>query len=136
GSEQQKDGPQSKYQPSFQQPNLEQLDQNHDIPKSQAEQQSFTSPVVAFSPDGGQLASGSGDRTVRLWDPKTGKALQTLEGHKKSVLAVVFSPDGGQLASGSGDRTVRLWDPKTGKALQTLEGHIDWVNSVAFSPDG
>ena len=52
---------------------------------------------VAFSPDGKQVVSGSGDKTVRLWDAATGTALQTLEGHSASVRSVVFSPDGNLL---------------------------------------
>ncbi|KAH6714454.1 NACHT and WD40 domain protein [Leptodontidium sp. MPI-SDFR-AT-0119] len=91
---------------------------------------------VAFSPDGKQVVSGSGDKTVRLWDAATGAALQTLEGHSSSVNSVAFSPDGKQVVSGSHDKTVRLWDAATGATLQTLEGHSDWVSSVAFSPDG
>jgi hypothetical protein len=91
---------------------------------------------VAFSADGTRLASGSVDRTVRLWDAATGAPLQTLEGHTDSVTSVAFSADGTRLASGSGDRTVRLWDAATGAPLQTLEGHTGLVRSVAFSADG
>jgi WD40 repeat protein len=81
-------------------------------------------------------ASGSWDKTIRLWDAATGAALQTLEGHSNEVTSVAFSPVGKVIVSGSHDNTVRLWDAATGAALQTLEGHSTQVTSVAFSPDG
>ena len=49
---------------------------------------------VAFAPDGKQLASGSGDKTIKLWDVATGSLQRTLEGHSDSVWSVAFSPDG------------------------------------------
>ena len=64
---------------------------------------------VCFSPDGRRLASGSFDRTVRLWDVETGACVRTLEGHGDVVYSVCFSPDGRMVASGNSDETVRLW---------------------------
>jgi WD40 repeat protein len=63
---------------------------------------------VAFLPDGKQVVSRSGDKTVRLWDAATGRALQTLEGHSNVVSSVAFSPNGKQVVSSSYDNTVRL----------------------------
>ena len=73
------------------------------------------------------IASGSGDKTVRLWDAATGKELKTLSGHTAEVSALAYSPDGKVIASGSRDKTVRLWDAATGKELKTLSGHTDSV---------
>ena len=92
--------------------------------------------VVAFSPDGRLLASGSSDKTMKVWEVASGALLRTLEGHTWSVNSVAFSPDGRALASASWDNTIRLWDAASRALLRTLEGHTFWLRSVAFSPDG
>jgi WD40 repeat protein/uncharacterized caspase-like protein len=92
--------------------------------------------AVAFSADGEKILTGSADKTVRLWDGRSGKPLLVLKGHTDEVTSVTFSPDAKQVLTGSWDQTPRLWDAATGQELRTLQGHSSAVWAVAFSPDG
>ena len=91
---------------------------------------------VAFSPNGTMIVSGSGDKTVRLWDVATHVQIgEPLTGHTFDISSVAFSPDGKKIVSGSWDKTVRLWDVAT----HLQDGELltgDFINSVAFNPAG
>ena len=80
------------------------------------------------------IASGSDDKTVKLWN-RDGQVITTLQGHTNTVNCVCFSPDGQTIASASSDNTVKLWN-RDGQEIKTLRGHDYQVFWVSFSPDG
>lgn len=91
-----------------------------------------------FASNGRQIASGSGDHTVRVWDIEQNREVLSLL-IEDGVTTVAISPGGDYVAAGSLDKSVRVWDIRSGNVigrLDGIDGHRDSVYSVAFGPDG
>jgi WD40 repeat protein len=97
--------------------------------------------AVAFSPDGKQLATGSGEPSrggeLKVWDVSNGQLVHDFpKVHSDAVLSVEFSPDGKLLASGAADKMARVTEIATGKLVRNFEGHTHHVLGVSWSADG
>ncbi|KAI5921358.1 WD40-repeat-containing domain protein [Camillea tinctor] len=92
----------------------------------------------------GVLITGSGDKTVKLWNLTDYTCLRTFEGHSNSVLKVVWlnippneerSKKPILIASAGGDGLVKVWDVNSGEAECTLDNHEDRVWALAVQPE-
>jgi WD40 repeat protein len=86
--------------------------------------------------DGQRAVSASEDKTLKVWDLKTGWALLTLEGHFGHIYGVGVSRDGRRAVFASDGGTVEVWDLDMGRVLRTLEGHDEAIYRVSMSADG
>lgn len=90
---------------------------------------------IAFNKNGDLFATGSYDRTCKLWSTKSGTEVTTLVGHENVVYCLCFNvPYGDKLLTGSFDKTARIWDVETKQCLFTLRGHTNEIVCVDFSP--
>ncbi len=77
-----------------------------------------------FSPDNKKLISSSWDKTIRMWDIKTGKLLKVYKGHTNNVNRCSFDLQGKQVATCSDDKTVKIWEASPRPNPLTLSGHL------------
>jgi WD40 repeat protein len=93
---------------------------------------------VAISEKGQYIASGSADKTIKIWDTASGQCIQTILGHESMIMCVDFSHDGRWLVSSSTEHTVIVWALSTADSVtarQHLRRRIFGVSVVKFSPD-
>lgn len=94
---------------------------------------SLNASILGGSTGGKVIATGSGDKTVKLWSLTDYTCLKTFEGHSNSVLRTLFISNGLQIASSGGDGLVKIWDVKEGECSTTLDNHEDRVWSLTTS---
>ncbi|CAJ0765201.1 3935_t:CDS:2, partial [Entrophospora sp. SA101] len=85
--------------------------------------------ALACNPSGSILASGSPEKIVRLWDPRSGKGITKFTGHTDNVRTVLVSDDG-ELVSYCLDTTIKLWSLTAQRCLYTFDIHSDSVWSL------
>lgn len=90
--------------------------------------------AIALSPGGKEVASGSDDGIVRLWEIETVKVTARWTGHSSGVPSICWSPDGGRLVSGSYDGTARVWNVESGETvLEPIQTGQIYVRTVRYS---
>lgn len=90
---------------------------------------------VALSPDSLYIATGSKDKSAKLWEVSTGREVRSLLGHAGTVSTLDFSADGKYLLTGSSDLTAKVWEIETGKEVLSVKGGSQAITRVLFNSD-
>lgn len=94
-----------------------------------------TAPITQLRFSGDTLISASADKTIRIWNAKTGEPIKTIAAHGDRVTALSVDHTRKTFASGSADKTIKIWS-MDGNAISTLQGHTDEVTALSFLADG
>ncbi|KAI0357265.1 hypothetical protein OH77DRAFT_1519667 [Trametes cingulata] len=89
--------------------------------------------ALATDPYGSVIASGSPERVIRMWDPRSGKRIAKLVGHTDNIRAILISEDAKYLLTGSADASIKLWSLSSQRCLHTFTHHTDSVWSLFSS---
>jgi WD40 repeat protein len=109
------------------------------------EDQESTINSVAWSPNGSQIASGSTDGNVQIWNAETLQLIRTINADNMSISSVAWSPDSSRVVSGSGDGHTVIWNAANGQLIRTLgeeteefgsEEPEEGILAVAWRPNG
>lgn len=95
-------------------------------------------PVMSMdiSSDGLMLATGSADKSIKLWGMDFGDCRRSLRAHSDSVMAIAFQSKTHYLFSGSRDGSVKYWDGDKFEFISELDGHNGEVRALTLSDDG
>lgn len=102
----------------------------NDIKKSRLTGHQGPISVISFSPCGNYFASGSFDKSVKIWSRVEGKYIHTFRGHLSAIYQLVWSKDSRFIASVGKDKSVRIWDVIYRKTHTILTGHIDEIYAI------
>lgn len=116
-------------------PERHSAENDYAVPDRRLEGHSGFVSNVSLAHTGDYAITGSWDRSLRLWNLRSGQCQHKFLRHTKDVLAVAFSPDDRQIVSGGRDNVIRVWNVM-GECMHELtrDCHEDWVSSVCFSP--
>jgi WD40 repeat protein len=93
---------------------------------------------LAFGTSGSKpiLASGSADKTLKIWNLETLDRVRTYRGHRDYITAVALAAGGKDIASASLDGKVRIWSTRSNRLTRALSGHDGRASALAFAPSG